>query len=209
MADVKFSLQNCRRSRNAAAAAPRRIPHHSPFAIRRRCGTFGKGAAALRPYEFTPFPIRYSPFAIRCFFHAPFAIRYSRFAVFFYSPFAIRRLSPLATRPGRWVSANGGSPTHPRTVGARHAVPLRLAYPQVRVRQRPGSSRRAMVRRQDAGATTQPGRVLVPPLPGPAPFAIRHSPFAVFSIRHSSRSPAIARDRPPNGRCVVRGTAGE
>jgi hypothetical protein len=78
------------------------------------------------------------------------------------------------------VSTNGGSPTNPRTVGARHAVLLPFAYPRVGVHERPGPSRRGMVRRQDAGARTQPGRAWDPPLPGPAPFAIRDSPFAVF-----------------------------
>jgi hypothetical protein len=104
-----------------------------------------------------------------------------------HSPFAVFCHSRLATRPGRWLSTNGGSPTHPRTVGARHAVPLHLAYPQVRVHERPGSSRRAMVRRQDAGATTQPGRVWDPPLPRPVPFTIRDAPFADAAV-HSARA---------------------
>jgi hypothetical protein len=64
-------------------------------------------------------------------------------------------------------------------------VPLRLAYPQVRVHERPGSSWRAMVRRQDAGATTQPGRVWDPPLPRQD-----HSPFAGAAVQPAGRSNA-------------------
>jgi hypothetical protein len=74
---------------------------------------------------------------------------------------------------------------------ARRAPPF--AYPRVGVHQRPGPSRRGMGRRQDSGATTQPGRVSDPPLPRPAPFTIRHSLFAIrclflFAIRCLSPS---------------------
>jgi hypothetical protein len=133
------------------------------------------------------------------------------------------------------VPTNGGSPTHPWTVGARHAVPLPCAYPQVGVHERPRASPRpwsdgkmpapqhnrggsgtrpdldqhhspfairhslALRCSRQGAATLRPydfadlpqGRVWDPPLPGPAPFAIRrffHWLFAVFL-----RSPLAAR----------------
>jgi hypothetical protein len=52
-----------------------------------------------------------------------------------------------------------------------------------------GPSPRAMGRRQDAGATTQPGRVWDPPLPGPAPSTIRDSPFAVVVVQRQGAAP--------------------
>jgi hypothetical protein len=74
------------------------IPHHSPFAV--------------------------FQLAARCL--PSLTIRDSPFAVLFHSPFAVFFRSPRDARPGRWVSTNGGSPTHPRTVGARHAAPRPL-----------------------------------------------------------------------------------
>jgi hypothetical protein len=165
------------------------IPHHSPFAV----------------LFHSLFAIRYSP----CFtarrsllavsHHSPFAIRCL-------SPFAICRNFPLAARssPRAWVSTNGGSPTHPRTVRARHAVPLPFAYTRVGVHERPGPSWRAdgLPARFRRHNTTGAGL-------GPAPtstntirhsrFAIRHPPY--FSIRHSlsftiHRSPLAARCSP-------------
>jgi hypothetical protein len=128
------------------------------------------GAPTLRPYE--------SP-----------TIRHSRFLTDRCSPRAVGVHKRRLYWPG-WVSTNGGSPTHPRTVRARHAVPLPYAYPQVGVHERPRASPRATGRREDANATTQPGRIRDPPLPGPAPFTIHHSPFTIhhspFAIRHLS-----------------------
>jgi hypothetical protein len=139
------------------------------------------GAAPLRPYDCPPCATRHSlffgsPLAARCL--PPFTIRHPRFAVFF--------SSTRAPRPGRWVSTNGGSPTHPRTVGARHAVPLPFAYPRVSVHERPGPSRRAdgLPARCRRHNTTRGGSGTRPYLDQHhSPFAIRHS--LSFTIRHS------------------------
>jgi hypothetical protein len=66
-----------------------------------------QGGSGTHPYRRPPpfasrrlfdslFAIRHSPFAIRRL--SPLATRCSLLAVFHHSPFAIRRLSPLATR---------------------------------------------------------------------------------------------------------------
>jgi hypothetical protein len=188
--------------------------HHSLFAIRWRCGAAGrsqqrcapttwrtwrKGGSRTRPYLDqhhslfarsggclrTRPPIRRigrianlrrSPVLHRTsrdspsFFHSLFAIRHSPFL----SPFAIRN-----SRFDVW--------RNPVAVGARHAVPLPFAYPQVGVHDWPRPPARAMGRRQDAGATTQPGAGL-----GPAPTStstIHHS--VSFSARHSPRAMGV------------------
>jgi hypothetical protein len=100
----------------------------------------------------------------------------------------LRAPTPCAIGTVRWVSTNGGWLT-PVTVRARHAVPLHFPDGKIGVREWSRPSPRAIGRGQDAGATTQPGRVENPPLPGThhSPFAIRHSPFAIryspFAIR--------------------------
>jgi hypothetical protein len=86
-----------RRGRWAAGKMP--APHYNQFAIRRRCGVDAKGGAPLRPYDSPPLAIRdspYFPFAIRRI--SPLATRHSLLAVFRHSLFAIRRISPLAAR---------------------------------------------------------------------------------------------------------------
>jgi hypothetical protein len=180
------------------------IPHHSPFFSSRlatRCSpsfTIRHSLLATRHSLLAArrspcFTIRYSLFAIRRIFHSPFAVFFS---------------FPRASRPGRWVSTNGSSPTHPRTVGARHAVLLPFATHGSVCTSGLGLRGGRTVCRQDAGATTQPGRVWDPPLPGPAPFTIRDSLFAIrrlflFTIRYSRfairrLSPLAARRRSPS-----------
>jgi hypothetical protein len=129
--------------------------------------------------------------------HSPsFSARRSLLVVF--------RHSLFAARPGQWVSTNGGSPTHPRTVGARHAVPLRLAYPtgpwaRAAWLFAAGDGPPARCRRHN---TTRAGL-------GPAPTwtsTIPHSPFAIprffhspFAIRYS-----LSFSAPPEGVPVLR-----
>jgi hypothetical protein len=88
-----------------------------------------KGAAALRPYKFPPFAIRYSPFAV--FFstrHSLLAARCPPFFTIRHSLFAIRR-TPQFTVSLQWslvVSIFGGATS--RVVCAmlrRHAASLR------------------------------------------------------------------------------------
>jgi hypothetical protein len=207
--------------------ATRRL-FHSPFAIRHS------------PYLFIRHPpffsARRSPLTARHL--SPFAIRYSQF-------------EPRDGCPRtRWVSTNArtalapgvrermcGCPQteadpHPVSVGARHAVPLPFPYQQVGLCTREG--------RSSAAPPTIPagysrrvwnflgppryvaaGRVWDPPLPGPAPFAIRR--FFSFAIplflcpplaaRCSllgifPHSPFAARESPPLRPCRVQNAGG-
>jgi hypothetical protein len=145
------------------------LPGPAPFSIRHPCGAAGRGAAPLRPCRFQPVTAPgFGIFSDSLAMSRQDGLRTRPYPdpTIRNSLFAIRRLSPLA---------------------ARHSPSFAIRHSQFAIRPSP----RAMGRRQDAGATTQPGRVWDPPLPGPGPFAIRYSRFAVF--RHS---PLATRDSP-------------
>jgi hypothetical protein len=92
-------------------------------------------------------------------------------------------------------------PRHSVTVGARHAVPLPLAYPQGRVRERPRPSPRgagppARCRRHNTtGAGLGPAPTWTSAVQH-SPFTIHHSPFAIRDSLFAVLAPLAARCSP-------------
>jgi hypothetical protein len=142
------------------------------------------------------FTIHHSPFAV--FFHSPFAIRRfsplaarrSLLAVFPHSPFAIRGFSPILARPRKWVSNNACVGVQERRPGFGIFSDSLAMSRQGGLRTRPYGFAPFSIRHHCGAA----GKGAAP-LGGyeTPPFAIRHSPFAVFfhslfAIRHSRSS---------------------
>jgi hypothetical protein len=135
--------------------------------------------------------------------HSPVAIHHSLFAIR-HSLFAIRCLSPLATRRSpRAVDVHkrrlSGTSADCRGTACRAPTPYLPTGPCARAAWLFAAGAGPPAR---CGATTQPGRVWDPPLPGPAPFtsrclfrcsllAARCSPLAARCLFHSPSFPFL------------------